>query len=54
MEAMAKIEALPDHQDEMLFKLKTRLFVGSGESGGNEEEVLSQYVRCLDCHAILT
>jgi hypothetical protein len=34
--------------------LKTRLFLSKGEAGGNEEEVLAQYVRCNDCHAILT
>ena len=50
---MGEIEAL-DHTDEIILKLKTRLFVAKDTSSGNEEEILAQYVRCINCNAILT
>ena len=54
LDSLSSIEALPDNNDQFILKLKTRLFNCIGEAGGNEEEVLAQYVRCYDCQAILT
>ena len=52
--SLSSIESL-EHQDEVILKLKTRLFVAKEEIGeANEDEVLGQFVRCNDCNAILT
>ena len=52
--SMSSIESL-EHQDEVILKLKTRLFVAKEDIGeANEEEVLGQFVRCTNCNAILT
>ena len=54
LDSMGPIESL-DQEDELIIKLKTRLFVAKQDlAETNEDEVLGQFVRCNDCNAILT
>jgi len=54
---LKKLADLPSFEDKINLKLKTRLFVQNVQEAGNQQQQvdgqLSQYVRCLTCHATL-
>ena len=52
---LKKLAELPNFEDKINLKLKTRLFVQNVQeaSGQQVDSQLSQYVRCLKCHATL-
>ena len=55
--ALKQLASLPSHDEKVNLKLKTRLFIPDlqevGRSRRQAEGQLSQYVRCLVCHASL-
>ena len=54
---LKKLADLDSFEDKINLKLKTRLFVQNVQDAGNQQQQvdgqLSQYVRCLTCHATL-
>ena len=48
------LAGLPDHNDQMNIKLKTRIFLVGDVETTRGEGVIDQYVRCNDCDSILT
>ena len=55
--ALKVLSEMPSFEDKINLKLKTRLFVQNVQEAGNQQQQvdgqLSQYVRCLTCHATL-